>query len=76
MRVLGRAQAAIGDRDSKTAIFGAPVGAYVKGRPLYTNWYHPVLGAQVHSITSADGRGPRARGLERDPCHLRPAGAR
>jgi hypothetical protein len=54
MRVLGRAQAAIGDRNSKTAIFGAPVGAYVKGRPLYAHWYHALLGMQVHSITSAE----------------------
>ena len=54
MRVLGRTQAAIGDRNSKTAIFGAPVGAYVKGRPLYAHWYHPVLGTQVHSVTSVE----------------------
>ena len=54
IRVLARTQAAIGNRNSRTAIFGAPVGAYVKGRPLYANWYHPVLGTQVHSITSVE----------------------
>jgi hypothetical protein len=52
-RRLGRIQAAMGDRDSRVAVFGQQAGADIVGRPIYGSWYHLVLGEKVWRVATA-----------------------
>ncbi len=39
LRALGRAQSSVGSNDSRVVVFGQGVGADIRGRPLYVQWY-------------------------------------
>ena len=53
-RKMGRIQAALGDNESRVVIFGQPVGADIRGRPIYVNWYYPKLQALVLKMSTPE----------------------
>jgi hypothetical protein len=52
-RRLGRIQAALGDRDSRVAVFGQQAGVDIAGHPVYASWYHLVLGEKAWRVVDA-----------------------